>query len=258
MKENDNPDWKKLIHFYDARRYIAVCENQDAMIHFCVEQFIDASERAIQQSGNFSVALSGGSTPKRIFQALTSPKNRNRVQWDKLLLFFGDERAVPADHPDSNYRMAIEAGFGSVPIAAKNIFRMVAENDIDENAKRYEQIIRDNIPNGSFDLVMLGMGEDGHTASLFPKTHALDAEGRLVVSNFVPQINTWRMTLTFEAINKAKETIIYVMGKSKAAMLAKIFEGNGLSDLPIEKIGTAQHPTLWVLDKDAASLLTIL
>lgn len=257
MKDEFTNDWKELIRFYDVRRYIAICENQESMIHFCVEQFIDASERAIEHWGNFSVALSGGSTPKRIFQALTSPKNRNRVQWDKLLLFWGDERAVPADHPDSNYRMAIEAGFGSVPIAAKNIFRMVAENTIDENARRYEQLIKDNVPNGSFDLVMLGMGEDGHTASLFPKTHALDAEKRLVVSNFVPQINAWRMTLTFEAINSAKESIIYVMGKSKATMIAKIFEASALSELPIEKIGTPQHPTLWVLDKEAASELAI-
>lgn len=255
MNKENSDSWKELIHFHDAKRYIAVCESQDAMIHFCVEQFIEASEKAIENTGVFAVALSGGSTPKRIFQSLTSPKNRNRVQWEKLLLFWGDERAVPADHPDSNYRMAIEAGFGSVPIAAKNIFRMVADNDIDENARRYEQIIKEKIPSGSFDLVMLGMGEDGHTASLFPKTHALDAEGRLVVSNYVPEIDAWRMTLTFEAINSAKESVIYVMGKAKAALIAKIFDENTPCEFPIENIGSLQHPALWVLDKEAASEL---
>ena len=129
--------------------------------------------------------------------------------------YMSDERAVPPDHPDSNYRMAMEAGFNQFNIPEEHIYRMKAETDIETNAVEYEKLIESLLSKGIFDLVMLGMGEDGHTASLFPKTHGLHTNGRLVIANYVPTLNTWRMTLTFNCINQATHIVVYVIGKNK-------------------------------------------
>jgi len=253
-----DPKWKTHIEILDERRNIAISATSKEMMALCAEHFISCCDAAIARWGNFAVALSGGSTPKQLYELLTSDAYCHRIQWQKLLLFWSDERAVPPDHPDSNYRMAIESGFGKVSIPAKQIFRMIAENDIEENAARYEATFLKNVPSGVFDLVMLGMGEDGHTASLFPNTHALNCSGKRVVANYVPHLRSWRMTLTFDAINQARETVIYVAGSSKAEKIRKVLaippEGELL---PIERVGTAEHPALWILDADAAKLLAI-
>jgi 6-phosphogluconolactonase len=238
----------------DERRDLAVLENMEACIAFCVDHVLSCYQKAIQDHGAFFVALSGGSTPKAIFERMTASPISEQINWSKVHLFWGDERPVPPDHSESNFHMAMKAGFERMGIPPSQIHRMVAETDIEQNAEAYESILKKTLPNGQFDLVMLGMGEDGHTASLFPGTAGLTAQGRLVIANYVPQKNTWRMTLSFDCINKAKNIAIYVLGRLKKEMLEIILEKKP-SIYPIEQIGTPEHKALWIADQEAAAFL---
>lgn len=208
------------------------------IIASAVQQFIDLAHQAIKERGQFTVALSGGSTPKAIYQTLSQkPK---ALDWGRVFLFWSDERSVPPDHPDSNYRMAMEH-LGKLPILEEHIFRMHAENDIEVNAAAYEHVIKAKT-DGIFDLVMLGMGEDGHTASLFPGTEALKITDRLVVPNYIPHLDSWRMTLTFPCINAARTICVYVLGEKKRARLKEVLAGE--NDFPISYV---KNPH-WVTD----------
>ncbi len=249
--------WEETIKSYDDRRDIVVPGNTAQTLEFSTEHFIAIAKAAQSERGKFAVALSGGSTPKAIFHLLASPAYRNRLNWHHVQLFWSDERCVAPSDAESNYHMAMEAGFASLPIPKENIFRMQADSpDLAAAAKSYESLIRRHVPAGVFDLVMLGMGEDGHTASLFPKTHGLHAEEGLVIGNFIPQKDSWRMTLTYDCIHAARYTAIYVLGKSKAAMLKHVLTAPYEPDtLPIQRIGTRQHKALWIVDADAASEL---
>jgi 6-phosphogluconolactonase len=152
--------------------------------------------------------------------------------------------------------MAMDAGFGKMPIPKEQIFRMKAEEKIEVNALSYENALKGTLHHRPLDLVILGMGEDGHTASLFPQTDGLKAKNRLVVANYVPQKNTWRMTLTFEAINSAQNIVIYVIGASKRQTLKEVFQSEEqIERYPIQFIGTKESKALWILDQQAAAEL---
>lgn len=252
-----NENLKKQIQFFDDRRDIVIPGNAKETLSFCADQFIEIGKEAIKERGKFCAALSGGSTPKALFEMLASPHYRSQLDWENVILFWSDERNVSPDDPQSNYKMAMDAGFSSLPIPEKNIHRMQAEGiEIEANAKIYEALIEELVPNNSFDLIMLGMGEDGHTASLFPKTHGLHTDDRLAIANYVPQLSAWRMTLTYECINAARNISIYVIGKNKASMLKTVLTSPKEPDeLPIQKIGTRLHKALWILDTEAASEL---
>lgn len=249
---------KPKTYFFDDRRDIAIPGNAEETLRYCAEQFITIGNTAIREHGSFNVALSGGSTPKALFQLLASPEFKSGIDWSHVVLFWSDERNVQPDDLQSNYKMAMDAGFASLPIPQENIHRMPAEGiEIEDSAKEYEKLILELVPNASFDLVMLGMGEDGHTASLFPKTHGLHAEDRLVIANFIPELNIWRMTLTYECINSAKNISIYVIGKNKSEMIKRVLsDPQDPDELPIQKIGTRLHKALWIADTDAASELS--
>lgn len=250
--------WKQKVEAFDERRDIVIPGNHEETLEYCVEQFFSIAEASIKQRGCFTVALSGGSTPKAIYQRLTSPENSQRIDWHKVMLFWSDERCVPPAHPESNYHMAMEAGFASLMIPEKNIFRMKGEMNPEESAKEYEKMILSKVPDGVFDMVMLGMGEDGHTASLFPHTHGLRAENRLAIGNYVPQKETWRLTLTFQCINSARHIVIYVLGKGKAPTIKKIFTSPYAPDeIPIQKIGVPTHKALWILDRESLGDLLV-
>lgn len=236
------------MHSWDERRDLFIAPTQEGAIEFSVQHWIHTAQRAIQQRGRFAVALSGGSTPKAIYQALSSAQ----LDWTKVWLFWSDERAVPPDHPDSNYRMAMEAGFKKLPIPKGQIFRMEAEKEIEKKARDYEDTIRRVLDKHLFDLVMLGMGEDGHTASLFPQTPALSIEDRLVAANPLSEKNTWRMTLTFPCINQSARPAVYALGASKSLMVPKVLEAALVSPYPASRIGTPERKALWVLDKESA------
>lgn len=241
-----------LIQAFDVRRDIALPGSKEKTIDFCIDHFIQQAEAALKDRPYFSVALSGGSTPKAIFEGLAK---RKRIPWERVLLFWSDERCVPPDHPDSNYRMAMTA-LAPLNIPPENIFRMHGEEPPETAAKNYDLLLREELPALRFDLMMLGMGEDGHTASLFPKTHALHTVGQMATANFLPEKKTWRLTLTYDCINNSAHTTIYVLGKNKAEIIARVLNGPYEPDTyPVQKVGTPTHKALFILDADAASLI---
>ncbi len=244
-------------HFFswDDRRDIAHPGEKDATLTFATEHFINCAKEAIKIHGFFIVALSGGSTPKAIFKMLSSLSYSGELDWTKVLIFWGDERSVPPTDPESNFLMAMDAGLKSLSIPPDHIFRMEAEDNIQENARAYEEKIKEALGPRPFDLIMLGMGEDGHTASLFPGTKALDEKMALVVANKVPKKKTWRMTLTYPCINRAKNIVLYVLGKSKADMIRQVFKEKHESPFPVSLIGQPGNKALWVLDTEAAAPL---
>lgn len=251
--------WVSQIEPWGDRRSVAIPGGYKETIDFCTDHFITTANKAIAQKGFFSVALCGGSTPKALFESLALEKNWKEINWSRVLLFWSDERCVPPDHVDSNYRMAMEAGFLRLPIPDENIHRMQAEKDAEQGARDYENIIKEKRAH-PFDLITLGMGSDGHTASLFPKTHGLHAMERLVIANYIPQMKCWRMTMTYECINAAKCIAIYVLGPEKAPTVKKVLQSisNLDADLyPIQKIGTPTNKALWILDNAAAAGLAI-
>ena len=202
-----------------------------------------------------SVALSGGSTPKLLYEVLAQPPFRDSVRWDRLELFFGDERSVPPDHPDSNYRMAHAALLSHVPVAAHRMHAETGEADAYERLVR-ERIgeTRDGIP--VFDLILLGMGGDGHTASLFPGTKALDEHDRLVVMNEVPQMKTRRMTFTYPLINAARRVWVLVPGADKRERVKECLDAlakpSGERPHPIVGVQPAHGELVWWLDEGSA------
>lgn len=241
---------------WDDRRDLIIPGDEPATIAFCIKHFVTTAQKAIEKHDHFFVALSGGTTPKAMFAEITKPPYSEAIDWSKVHLFWSDERSVPPDHPDSNYKMAMDSGFASLPIPEKNIHRMKAEKDILEAAQVYEKEIRKTLHHHPFDLVMLGMGEDGHTASLFPHTEALEITGRLAVANHVPQKNTHRMTLTFECINQARNIAIYVLGPKKKHVIAEVLSSPPqFANLPAQRVGTPTHKALWITDKETGSLL---
>jgi 6-phosphogluconolactonase len=244
----------------DERRVVVAPGNKQATIDYCVREWIRMANEAIDARGQFTVALSGGSTPKAIFELLTRDY-ADAVDWQKVRFFWSDERSVPLDDSASNFRMAMEAGVAKLDnvVLGKQLFPMRAAGtrEIDERARDYERSIVDVLGDGArFDLVMLGMGEDGHTASLFPRTDALrSAPERLVVGNVVPQLDTVRMTFSYALINQARAISLYVLGASKADTLVRVFSAadDQFTELPSLAIGTADTPAHWIVDDDAFS-----
>lgn len=242
------------IQEWDSRRDLIIAGDKDKTAQFAAAHWIHSAERAIQQRGRFAVALSGGSTPKTIYQIL-STQYKTAIDWKNVWLFWGDERAVPPNHPDSNYNMAMQAGFQTLPIPPSQIHRMKAEESIERNAAHYEDILKRELGPHLFDLIMLGIGEDGHIASLFPKTAALQEKTKLVVPNFVPEKKSWRMTITFPCIHKSRTTCIYASGQAKQAIVTLALRAAEISSFPASAIGTPEQKALWVLDQEAAHLL---
>lgn len=238
-------------YYEDTKRKLFVPGNTETTLKTCVDHFIQTAKISIQEKGAFFVALSGGSTPKAVFEKL--PTFLNALDWSKVYLFWSDERSVPGDHPDSNYHMAMKAGFEKLPIPKNQIFRMKAEESIEENAKDYEKQIRKTLGKHPFDLILLGMGEDGHTASLFPGTEALKIQDRWIAANFVAQKNTWRMTMTYPCLENSKQTVFYVLGDSKKEMLHRIFFDPSL-ELPCQKVGGTKAKSIWIADDKAVVL----
>lgn len=193
------------------------------------ELLVSAAKAAVEARGVARVAVSGGTTPKAMF-ALLADKGAPyyaRVPWDKLHLFWVDERCVPPDNDESNYKMTNQAMLSKVPLPAAQIHRMEGELDPEVAASRYEAVLRAEFGPGDpvFDLVLLGMGDDGHTASLFPHTQALIEMVRLAVANHVPQKETWRITLTWPVINRGREVAFLIEGAGKAQVLDDVLLG---------------------------------
>lgn len=218
---------------------------------------------AVDARGQARIAISGGSTPKAAFQLLADPHKRFRgsMPWDHLDLYWVDERCVPPDDPESNYRMTREALLSHVPLPAGQVHRMEGELDPEAAAARYESDLRNSFrlegaESPRFDLVALGMGDDGHTASLFPHTAAIHEMGRLVAANHVPQKDTWRITLTWPVINHASSVFFLIAGEDKAERIREVFIGpRDPERLPSQLIWPSSGILTLFLDKAAAALL---
>jgi 6-phosphogluconolactonase len=220
---------------------------------------------AVRARGRFTFVLSGGSTPRSLFRLLADANDsfRDRIEWSAVHVFWGDERSVPPDHPDSNYRMAREALLDHVPIPAENVHRIPAEDpDPQAAAARYDAELRAvlALPETGFprfDLILLGLGPDGHTASLFPGNAAVHETQRRVIAPFVEKFNAFRITLTAPVINGAAEVIFLVSGEDKAPALAAVLEGARQVDrYPAQIVRPEDGVLLWLADRAAAQRLT--
>ncbi len=245
-------------------REIQILDSAHSVAEAGALHFIRICNASIKANGKFSVVLSGGSTPKGMLSLLATDEYKKQVPWDKCHFFWGDERSVPPTHADSNFKMATDALLSHIPAVPSQIHRMEAEKaDINQAAKDYQNKIAAffNTPSSGhppqFDLLYLGMGPDGHTASLFPGTTALTEKNKWVVPNFVPKFNTNRMTLTYEIINHAKNVIFLVAGKDKVAALKEVLQGKpALETYPSQGINPIHGSLLWLLDADASSGLS--
>jgi len=225
--------------------------------------FASLVEQAVASRGIARVAISGGSTPRGMFDILADRTKpfAETIPWDKLQLFWVDERCVAPDHAESNYRMTNEALLSKVGIPAANVFRMEGELDPEEAASRYESTLRNTMKlegaeSPAFDLILLGMGPDGHTASLFPNTEGLNEMSRLVIANHVPQKDTWRISLTWPVINQAAEVAFEIVGADKAGVLAEVLTGpRDPERLPSQLIRPSNGKLLFLLDETAAARL---
>jgi 6-phosphogluconolactonase len=235
-----------------------------AIARRAAQKFVEAATSAVNEKGSFSVALAGGSTPRTLYALLVDdPALRAQLPWVKMQVFFGDERHVGPDHPDSNFRMATEAMFSKSSLKPEQVTRIKGEYpDANQAAREYEQAIRShfqllNEKFPRFDLVLLGMGSEGHTASLFPGTKALHEKERIAVSNWVGKLLSDRITLTPPAINHAAHVIFMVTGADKAPALTAVLERVYEPDqLPAQLIQPANGTLLWLVDTAAGGLLT--
>jgi 6-phosphogluconolactonase len=235
----------------------------DAVARAAAQFFTDTAITAAQSRGLARIAISGGTTPKAMFELLADPTQPflATIPWDKLFLYWVDERPVPPDHEESNYRMTNEAMLRTVPLPADQIFRMEGELDPEVAAARYESIIRNSFKlegaeTPTFDLILLGMGDDGHTASLFPRTEGLDNLTSIVIANHVPQKDTWRITLTWPVINQGREVAFLVEGAAKAQVLHDVFLGPYQPETyPSQIIRPATGKLTLLLDSAAADKL---
>lgn len=219
------------------------------------EHFVAKSSEALAEKDRFTVALSGGSTPKILYGLLADPNEpfRDRIAWEKIDFFWSDERHVPPDHADSNYRMAHEALLARVPVSNEQIHRVPSENpNAEAAAQAYEKTIktvtRETLP--QLDLVLLGLGTDGHTASIFPGSEVLHETKRLVAAPWVEKFNAHRITMTLPLLNNGKSVVFLVSGAEKAAIVKEVLKGP--EKYPAQAVKPTRGELLWLLDKEAS------
>jgi 6-phosphogluconolactonase len=248
-----------------VEREIRILPDGAAIAERAAQEFVQAAASAVRAKGSVNVVLSGGSTPKVLYSLLVNdPTLRSQVPWDKIHLFFGDERHVPPDHPDSNFRVAKETMISKSPLKPEQVTRIKGEYpDADQAALEYEKTLREyfKLQDGEyprFDLVLAGMGNEGHTLSLFPGTKALHADGRIAVRNWVGKLYAERITLTAPAASNAARVIFMVTGADKAPALKAVLEGPFEPEqLPAQLLQPKNGKLLWLVDNAAGSMLSI-
>ena len=239
-----------------------IFESIEELNDYAARKFIEIGNEVLKKRNQFTVALAGGSTPKALYRLLASDKFRDKIDWNSVFFFFGDERNVLPGDEESNFRMANENLFQLLEIHQENIFHWNTEfGDERAIAEDYESKIIDffEVNEGAFpafDLILLGMGDDGHTASLFPNTSALSETQKIAAENWVAKLNSWRFTLTFPAINNAANIFFLVKGEDKAEILKKVLEGEFQpQSLPAQNIRPESGNLHWLIDSAAASKL---
>jgi 6-phosphogluconolactonase len=243
---------------------LRILENGDELACEAADFVVWLGEQALARHGRFRLALSGGSTPKALYGLLAGPTLTKRLDWSRASFFFGDERCVPPDHADSNFRMASETLLKPLRIAQDRVFRMAGDEEPEKAARQYEGTIREEFGVAapawpSFDLILLGLGDDGHTASLFPGTQASNERERLVVSSHAPQGVTQRLTFTAPLINHAQTVVFLVSGTSKAPAVRAVLEDHAAAParFPAKLIRPEPGRLIWFLDHAAAAELSI-
>lgn len=239
---------------------IQVYNDLEALSQAAAELFAVQSRQASMICGRFSVALSGGETPRRMFELLAAPEYRDRIHWAEVHVFWSDERCVPEDDPRSNAKMATTVLLEHVPIPSANIHRIHCDLSPENAAARYQQELHEyfSVQNPNFHLVMLGLGANGHIASLFPNTDVLEEKERWVAAVYVPELDMYRVTFTAPFINQASQVVFLVSGADKAQVLENVLEGSYQPrHLPAQLIRPdGKHP-LWLVDKAASHKLTM-
>jgi 6-phosphogluconolactonase len=245
-----------------TRGKVLIFPTQAQLFEKAADLLTEAVSKAVNERGRAAVALAGGDTPRGLYSLLSREPYVSAVPWKRTLFFWGDERAVPPDDPQSNYRMAVDALLSHVPVPPENVFRIRAEaENLDAAASEYEQLLLRMLPHNPngvpvFDLVLLGMGADGHTASLFPGSPALQERNRFVVATCAPKINQKRITLTYPVLNSARRLMFLVSGDAKADALAKAVTGPyNPEDTPAQGIRADGGEVLWLADAEAGKLL---
>ena len=239
---------------------IQVFPDPNAVARAAAERVVRAADENIVLAGRFTIGLSGGSTPKLLFQLLASEEFRGAIDWSRVEVFFVDERCVPPDHAESNYKLARETLLDKVPIPGDNVHRMRGEvNPPEDAAKEYGLMLEEKFGDtGGLDLVLLGMGDDGHTASLFPGTAAVNETKHRCVANYAEKSTTgksWRLTLTAPFINRGREVSVLVTGANKAKTLAEVLEGpRDPQRLPVQLIAPPSGKLTWLVDAAAAGM----
>jgi len=243
---------------------VVVLPDPEAVAHEAARRLVTVARRGVKRRGRFTLALAGGSTPARLYHLLAGPDYRDAIPWSHVWVCFGDERCVPPHHPDSNYHLAHEALLSRVPIPPDHVVRIAGELEPEAAAAAYEEALRrcfDLAGAGRprFDLILLGMGEDGHTASLFPGLPALEEKGRLAVATAVPEYArpaVPRVTLTLPVLNAARQVIFLVTGAHKACAVGAVLAGLSPSGpLPAALVRPRQGRLVWLLDREARASL---
>lgn len=239
---------------------IRVLPDTDAIVRELADKIVTMADQAAKLGQMFSLFLSGGSTPKALYQYLASDAVKSQIDWRGVELYFGDERCVPPDSELSNYRMALETLISKVPIPPDNVYRMKGEIDPQEAARAYGKMLQENFFDEGPDMLLLGMGDDGHTASLFPHTPALNETKHRCVANhvpydYIPKGTEWRITLTYPFINRSREIAILVTGASKAKRIDEVLMGDeDIQRLPIQGVKPQLGQVTWYMDIAAAGM----
>jgi 6-phosphogluconolactonase len=232
---------------------LVILPDAERLTREAARRFVALASAAIAARGRFVVALSGGSTPRPTYHLLGNETALPTVDWSRVEVLWGDERCVPPDHPDSNYRMAREALLDRVRVPTGQVHRIKGERPPQEAAAAYRKELRTVLgEKGRFDLILLGLGADGHTASLFPGTTAVEERARSVVPVYVERLEAWRVTLTLPILNSARHVIFLVSGAGKADVLARVRQGERL---PAGMVEPAEGTLTWLADRDAAARL---
>lgn len=235
---------------------VKIYPDKNILIQESAAYISDIVQTTLNEQNKCTLVLAGGSTPKGLYKTLASHEYQEKIDWSNVHLFWGDERCVPPDHHDSNYRMAREALLDQIDIPQENVHRIPAEKEPAQAASEYEKTIKrlfggtSHLP--EFDVILLGIGEDGHTASLFPGTTAIDENERWVTEVHVPQLDTHRITMTFPVINNGKNVIFLVSGSSKSTIMKKIYERTDTT-FPSARVSPVNGSLVYLLDKAAGA-----
>lgn len=240
---------------------VRVLGDRESLSRAAADRFLALSRECIALAGKFTVALSGGSTPRKLYSLLGADPYQKSVDWTRAHVFWADERAVPRDHPESNFKLAFDAFLSGVPIPAANLHRIRGEEGPERAAKEYEDDLRrffdiQGLP--IFDLIILGIGEDGHTASLFPGSSALSETTRLALPVYPERPKTGRVTLTLPVLNNASHILFLASGHAKTDIVAEVLgEGKTNGRYPAGLVKPAHGSLEWFIDKDAAAKLSL-